>query len=321
MPEVSVVVTYYNSSPFYLRKCLDSIIEQTFTDYEAIVVCNENSYKEYWTRIRDEYEKKDNRLKFVTIDKKGASEARNYGISLCRGNYLSIIDGDDYVEKTFLARLVEGMKNGTSDMSICGVVDRCYPVVDMTIDRRIFFSMPGEFINVQYINFSVNKMYKLDTIREYNIKYPEGIILGEDAIFLSQYFEHCQFINCLGDGLYHYIDHRTSLTHVFNKKYFEFEKKVIELQYKMFTQYPLCKTESEILYRWLFVKFLYTAWYYLSEDKKYINEAKKIFSMREMDILLQSDYKNNSRMDKWIVRVIDSWKKKQIHYSLIKKVV
>ncbi len=321
MPEVSVVITYYNSSPFYFRKCLDSICSQTFTDFEAIIVCNEAVYKQYWTRIKEKYEKKDNRLKFVTIDKKGASIARNYAISICKGKYLAIVDGDDYVENNFLQKLYEGMKRGTSDICICGVVDRYYPVVNMTIDRKVFFSMPGEFTRVQYVNFSVNKMYKLDIIREYDVRYPEGVVLGEDAIFLSKYFEHCNMIACIGDGLYHYLDHRSSLTHVYNAKYFDYEKRVVAIQYKMFTEYPLCKREKDLLEHWLFVKMLYIAWYYLSESPKNTKEAMQIFTMKEMDALLHGNYTSNQCFDKWQLRVVNAWKNKKMPYYKIRKVV
>ena len=321
MPEVSVVITYYNSSPFYLRKCLDSVIEQTFKDFEAIIVCNEKCCKQYWMRIKEEYEKLDSRLKFVSIDKKGASAARNYAISMCQGKYLSIIDGDDYVENNFLSRLMEGMKEGTSDICICGVVDKYFPVVNMTIDRRIFFSMPGEFINRQYINFSVNKLYKLEYIREHEIRYPEGVELGEDALFLAQYYKYCNHISCIPDGLYHYIAHRTSLTHVFFKKYFEYERDVIDVQYKMFSQYPLSESEKEILYPWLFIKMLYTAWYYLDENPDYVTEAKRIFELKEMTILLEGDYKTNKRFNKKQIKMIEKWKKHQMPYGLMKKIM
>ena len=104
MPKVSIIVPVYNVEP-YLRQCLDSILAQTFTDWECILV--DDGSKDGSGAICDEYAEKDSRFRVVHQENKGSSAARNEGLSLSKGIYLSFIDSDDWVENNYLERLLE----------------------------------------------------------------------------------------------------------------------------------------------------------------------------------------------------------------------
>ena len=179
MEKISVIVPYYNSSIFLLRKCLFSLIAQTYKNIEIMVVIdgatkNIDNLKEYFSS-------KDKRIRFVNITHGGVSVARNYGITHTDGKYIVFVDSDDYVDEIFLSKLYQGIQK--ADISICGVAEQFFPTEKADIDTRIFFSLPAEYNYLQYTNFSVNKMYKREVIEKNHLSFPVGVGLGEDAMF------------------------------------------------------------------------------------------------------------------------------------------
>ena len=106
----SIILPIYNVEA-YLRDCVDSILQQTFTDYELILV--DDGSKDGSPAICDEYAKKDNRIKVVHQQNAGQSAARNKGLSIAAGDYVVFIDSDDFVtSKDFLKELAEKSKDG-----------------------------------------------------------------------------------------------------------------------------------------------------------------------------------------------------------------
>lgn len=264
MPEISVIVPYYNSSLFLLRQCVESILEQTFSDFELLVIID-GSTKNYLP-IQQEYEKNDQRIKFFYQKNKGVSAARNLGLEKASGTFLSFVDSDDFVEENFLSKLHKSIAQ--YDLAICNIADQHYPTASLKMDRRVFCSMPAEFCWVQYTNFSVNKLYRTEIIHNYNIRFDSHVRLGEDAIFLAKYLFYCNNIVSIDDRLYHYVPNIGSATHTYYKDYWDWERCVIEEQWKLFHQYPLSKRETDFLYFWLYRKFCGIFLYYFDKDKK-----------------------------------------------------
>ncbi len=106
MPAVSVIVPVYKVEP-YLRRCVDSILAQTFTDFELILV--DDGSPDNCGAICDEYAEKDSRVKVIHKKNGGVSSARNMGLDAARGEYIYFCDGDDYIEKELLADAVQAM--------------------------------------------------------------------------------------------------------------------------------------------------------------------------------------------------------------------
>ena len=98
-PLVSVIIPCYNAEK-YLKQCLDSVINQTLRDIEIICVDDESS--DGTLDILTEYQKKDSRLKVITQKNAGAGDARNTGLRLAKGTYLSFLDSDDFFELNML---------------------------------------------------------------------------------------------------------------------------------------------------------------------------------------------------------------------------
>ena len=110
---VSVIIPIYKVEK-YLRKCIDSVLNQTYQDFEIILV--DDCSPDNCPKICDEYAKTDGRIKVIHKENGGVSSARNAGIKIANGEYLSFIDSDDSVEENFLQILVEGLENNGADL-------------------------------------------------------------------------------------------------------------------------------------------------------------------------------------------------------------
>ena len=116
MPKVSVIIPVYNVEN-YLRECLDSIVNQTLKDIEIILV--DDGSTDSSLSICNEYAQKDNRITVLTQQNKGAGAARNKGLERATGDYLSILDSDDYFDLEMLEKQYNNAVNENLDISIC----------------------------------------------------------------------------------------------------------------------------------------------------------------------------------------------------------
>lgn len=269
-PKISVVVPMYKTPFMLLRKCLNSLLKQSYTDYELLVV-DDGSGSEY-DALKAEYEAADQRIRFLTKENGGVASARNYGIENSRGEYLCFVDSDDYVEGSYLEGLCDGMKD--ADLAICGVTEMDFPLREEGLyNARMFFSLPSHFQGLQYINFSVNKMYRTDILREYDIRFPLDVKMGEDALFLAKYYQHCRFIRCVRTEPYHYVLNTASAMRIYKPEYWGWESQVIREDWKLFHQFPLCRREELSMIHWLYEKMMGAANYYYD----YEMDPKKLF--------------------------------------------
>ena len=112
---VSIVVPVYNAEK-YLPKCIDSILNQTFKNFELILV-NDGS-KDNSLIICEDYKVSDRRIKVINKKNEGVSIARNIGINSAKGKYIMFIDSDDWIESNMVEKMYDAIQN--SDIAICG---------------------------------------------------------------------------------------------------------------------------------------------------------------------------------------------------------
>ena len=112
---ISVIVPIYNVEK-YLRQCLDSIQNQTYQNFECLLI-NDGS-PDNSADICREYVEKDSRFKYFEKENGGLSDARNYGIRQSKGSYLTFVDSDDWLEHDALDRLYGALRKGNADISI-----------------------------------------------------------------------------------------------------------------------------------------------------------------------------------------------------------
>ena len=116
MVAISIVIPVYNIEK-YLKECLDSLVNQTFKDFE--VICVNDGSKDKSLDILNEYAKKDSRFIVVTQENGGSGSARNNGLSRARGKYVQFLDGDDYFEPELLEKLYNLAEKYQANISVC----------------------------------------------------------------------------------------------------------------------------------------------------------------------------------------------------------
>ena len=117
---VSVIIPVYGVEK-YIAQCLESVINQTYNNLEIIVV--NDGTKERSAEIAKEYAAKDSRIKVYDFDNGGLSVARNRGLEIATGDYISYIDSDDWIEKNMYETLLEAAMKNDADMVKCGIIE------------------------------------------------------------------------------------------------------------------------------------------------------------------------------------------------------
>ena len=209
---LSIIVPVYNVEK-HLKKCFDSILNQTFRDFELIIVndgATDNS-----RMICLEYSKKDPRIIYLEKTNGGPGSARNYGLNHAKGNYIGFIDSDDWVDVNMYEVLVNGIRSTDADIVTCGhkVINLDGSVDEVsTISKSILYtgSMATKLIlQDEYIfSFPWDKLYKKELFT--NLRYPEGRIF-EDTAFTYKLFAKTKKVYQITNCLYNYLRRDDSL--------------------------------------------------------------------------------------------------------------
>lgn len=211
---ISVIVPVYKVEK-YLRKCVDSIISQTYTNLEIILV--DDGSPDNCPKICDEYAKQDSRVKVIHKENGGLSDARNAGMAVATGEYISFIDSDDWIENNMLEILLKEITENNCDIASCGI----NMVWEDNRPKEILFPFEGKIIingaesaldhliSNKYIVQTVwNKLYRKDTIVK--ILFPFGKI-NEDEYWTWQALAASEKIVCIGNPMYNYLQREGSI--------------------------------------------------------------------------------------------------------------
>lgn len=206
MPKVSVIVPVYNAEK-YLIQCIDSILAQTFTDFELILV-NDGS-KDSSGKICDEYARKDNRIIVIHKENGGVSSARNIGIDITQGDWIVFVDSDDYISADYIMNIYPH----DEDFGVCSIqcIGNSSKLLKFKTDKIITRNQIADWIlcNSQEFSFIATpwaKIYKTKIIKENDIIYNEKIKYGEDTDFVYRYLIHCNSIKLTNCAVYYYLD-------------------------------------------------------------------------------------------------------------------
>lgn len=211
---ISVVIPAYNAEKT-IKRCLDSLIKQTYGDIELIVV--DDGSTDNTVKIVSEMILTDPRIRLIKQKNSGPSVARNNGIDAARGELLTFVDADDTVTENFVQTLlnlysddtlpaVDVVRTDTSGSALSPIENEI-TIDDGWIDR--YFC--GD---IRYgIAFSVcNKLFSLPILRLHNIKFHTELRMGEDMLFVFEYLCHCRKIRFDGNAHYNYIIASDTLT-------------------------------------------------------------------------------------------------------------
>ena len=119
MPKLSVIVPVYNTEK-YLRECVDSILAQTFTDFELILV--DDGSTDGSGAICDEYAGKDSRIRVIHQENGGATLARRSGVRIAQGEYVAFVDSDDWIAQHIYQNMMEKAETCGADVILCDIV-------------------------------------------------------------------------------------------------------------------------------------------------------------------------------------------------------
>ncbi len=215
MPEISVIVPVYRVEP-YLRQCVDSILSQTFTDFELILV--DDGSPDNCGAICDEYALKDSRVRVIHKQNGGLSDARNAGIDMAKGEFLTFIDSDDLVAPEYLNRLYRSIKSSAAEISICNMLpfkDGSSPQIEEqnSNDSKRIISGRDACLSIYRMDGTVpimawGKLYKSSLFN--GIRYPVGLIHEDDAT-TPKLFYLANKIAQIGDKLYLYRSRADSI--------------------------------------------------------------------------------------------------------------
>ena len=256
--KVSIVIPVYNSEK-YLRKCLNSLLNQTLKDIE-IVVINDGS-TDHSQQIIDEYSKMHSDIfKTKTIDNGGQGRARNYGVKMTTGEYISFVDSDDYIASEMLWEMYEVAKRDDADLVTCN-----YSYVDENGTAKLVIPKVALTQKDMFIDPDVspcNKIYRGDILRNSGVQFPEGYFY-EDTAYYFMLIPYIKKLSAVQKSFYYYVLHGNSsvhgvqgerVKHIFPvmdsmvsyfKKIGQFEKYSDEIEYA-YTKILLCSSMGRI---------------------------------------------------------------------------
>ena len=216
-PAISIIIPAYNSGK-YLGACLDSVKGQLFTDWELIIVDDGSS--DDTGIIADSYACSDSRIRVIHKTNGGVSAARNEGIEAARGRYLSFMDSDDRIEKTYLEELYSHAIQSGADITQCSFffededgkktmdpnsIDADYK--DNSEILKAFFN--GHWGDIRISPWS--KLYSRETFAD--IRYDTSLRIYEDAFYVYQCCRKAETAHSFKKPLYVYVQHEQSATH------------------------------------------------------------------------------------------------------------
>lgn len=221
MPAISIIVPVYNVEKF-LHRCVDSILSQSFTDFELILVDDESP--DNCPAICDDYSKKDSRVIVIHQKNTGVSGARNAGIEAANGEYLYFCDSDDYLSIDYVGKLYLKICSEKADMVSAGYTAFDEEGVQLysrsqvegdyyleTLDDR--YNFIAKKVLLSGIGWEVyTKLFKHSLINKYRIRFCETCgNFAEDMGFVIEYLLICSKVNVIEEKDYYYIKRNGSM--------------------------------------------------------------------------------------------------------------
>lgn len=259
--KISVIIPVYNAEK-YITHCIESLLNQTIQECEFIFV-NDGS-KDRSQQIIEKYQKSDNRIKLIKQENQGVSIARNTGLFAAKGKYIGFVDADDYIEKDMYEVLYNSAKEGNCDVVISNfksemegyevLTTYSFPINIVLKRDYIEKEIAPYFLRSDNLNTAVNKIYRNNLIIEHNLKFPEGVKLGEDGIFNIEFFSHANKMKYIDYTGYFYRDVIGSATRNISEK--DYFKRAIEVYTMEVPQAYVGKIDARNVRKLKSIKFI-----------------------------------------------------------------
>lgn len=258
---ISIIIPVYNVEQ-YIKKCVDSVIGQTYRNLEIILV--DDGSTDNSGRICDELATLDKRIVVIHKQNGGLSDARNAGIRIARGKYLGFVDSDDYIENEMYSVLMNNLKQTDSDLSACARIlinENETKTPDSTVNIVHCFESSTDAIadlfayNEFLFHAAWDKLYKRELFDD--IEFPVGRLF-EDAAVMYKIFEKCKRIVATKKQMYYYVQRKGSISNcAYNEKKVKHQ---LENRLNAINYYENKNTELCILAAAWNIRFAYNIW-------------------------------------------------------------
>ena len=208
-PRVSVIIPVYNVAP-YLCGCLDSVLAQTFTDWEAI--CVDDGSTDGSGAILDKYALRDDRIRVIHQENQGVARARQVALDSCRGEWVGAVDPDDWIDPDYFQIFYDSVRDGDLEMAWCDywAEGRRIGVEASDDPRRHLESLLADEI----WGTLWNRFFRRAAINRFGIRFPPRECDGhEDVVFVCEFLTHATRIKRIDLAGYHYVQRTGSLCH------------------------------------------------------------------------------------------------------------
>lgn len=313
---VSIIVPAYNAEKI-LPKCLDSILSQTYKDFEVILI-NDGS-KDRTGEVADGYVAKDDRIKVIHKTNGGVSSARNEGLKIAAGEWVTFIDADDWVEPEFIANMITGQ-----DTDI--IVGGYHSIGNGEIEERKYTSklITGGEMSAVFKKHLTDmtflcpwgKLFKHDIIRQNGLCFNTDMRIGEDTVFVWNYLAYCNRLSFVGGQNYNYQTEKADFKYAIDASQSLMTiKRIVSSLSILEEKYKCSFSEARYFiynyYIWLYKLFV-NKYYTLNR----VPEMKTFF--RNTDVYHFYRINHSKSIDKQIVYFLLNLKMEILIYMLLK---
>lgn len=226
MPKLSVVIPVYNSEK-YLKRCIESVLNQTYEDLE--IICVDDGSKDDSGKMLDKYAESDSRLVVVHQGNQGVSSARKTAISKASGEFITFVDSDDYIDLDYYSQLMPYVLG--ADIAMCGYYrnnNRVY--MDLPVGKystkeemEYFFS---HMLMIDHNTYGVSghlvsKIFRTLKLKDIIATLTQGLYYREDNDLIYRYLLNANSVNISSVCGYHYVDNPVSITHMVHPDFLE----------------------------------------------------------------------------------------------------
>lgn len=214
---ISIIVPFYNVEK-YIKRCIISILNQTFFNFEVILIDDGSTDDSY--EIVHELVLKKHNFRIFRQNNLGVAKARNLGLKMAKGRFIAFVDGDDYIDKYYLEKLYTYAVNNKADIVCCNF----YWVYNKIKLNNYINCKQGIFNNLEALKMLIsdtfiqsymwNKLYRRELFDSLNITFPD--MYFEDIAICPKLFYKAKRIMIINDALYFYTQRRDSILHNYN---------------------------------------------------------------------------------------------------------
>ncbi len=292
MCEISVIIPVYNKAK-YIVDTLDSVLKQSFTDFEALLI--DDGSTDSSDMICDKYRSLDSRFKTFHISNKGVSAARNYGIKHAKGKYISFIDADDIIDSTFFEKMHKAMIDNNADMVVCG-----YYEINKEEKTDYYLKSCLEYDTFEVLKYNIlctlwNKLFVRSKIKHL---FDESISTSEDSLFCARYYyDNNPKIVCVNELLYGYIVRGKGLTSCLQNNAIKGIRKFLYIN-RLISEQIVNEKQKKLSIHHIYKVYYYGIYMYIFENLSKESLSKSTLSL--MDEVL--DDKKFQRIIRFILK-------------------